>query len=65
MDFFDDNDYEKLAQMDSTVDELRERFGKDSVKRASFVADKKTKTVDHMSGGISREKELLIWYNCN
>lgn len=49
---FDEVDYEKLAKMDETVDNIRQRFGIDAVKRAVFV----DQSIDHMSGGISREK---------
>ena len=41
--------------MDTTIDSIRRRYGKDSVKRAVFVGDK----IDHMSGGISREKRTV------
>ena len=50
--FFEDVDYEKLIAVDITVDAIRDRFGNDSVKRAVFVKH----PIDHMSGGISREK---------
>lgn len=53
---FDSADYEKLERLDKAVDDIRKRFGADSVVRASFVkADK----IDHMSGGISREKRTV------
>ena len=53
--FFDEIDYEKLVAVDRTIDEIRERFGSDSVKRAVFISG----SVDHMSGGISREKRTV------
>lgn len=52
MSLFDTLDYEKLAIVDRTVDALRESFGMDSVKRAAFL----NQPIDHMCGGISREK---------
>ena len=52
---FDTTDYEKLARMDQTVDSLRERFGIDSIQRAIFL----NQPMDHMSGGISREKRSV------
>lgn len=55
IDMFDDTDYEKLGRMDRTVDRIRERYGRDSVKRAAFTGSK----IDHMSGGISREKRSV------
>ena len=48
----DEIDYEKLVAVDKTIDGIRDRFGIDSVKRAVFIRQK----IDHMSGGISREK---------
>ena len=47
--------YEKLAKMDAAVDRTRGRYGIDSVKRAAFVGS----PIDHMSGGISREKRTV------
>ncbi|MBR3824101.1 MAG: DNA polymerase IV [Lachnospiraceae bacterium] len=52
---FDTLDYEKLARMDFTTDRIRERFGIDSVQRAIFL----NQPIDHMSGGISREKRSV------
>ena len=39
------------------VDKIRERFGIDAVKRAVFTVE--NNPVDHMSGGISREKRTV------
>ena len=50
--FFENMDYEKRVTVDRTIDAIRDRFGNDSVKRAVFVKH----PIDHMSGGISREK---------
>lgn len=52
---FDEIDYEKLCRIDETVDSIREKFGIDAVKRAVFV----NQPIDHMSGGISREKRTV------
>ncbi|MCI5701059.1 MAG: DNA polymerase IV [Lachnospiraceae bacterium] len=52
---FDETDYEKLEDMDRAVDRIRDRFGIDSVKRAVFQKS----PIDHMSGGISREKRTV------
>jgi DNA polymerase-4 len=52
---FDEIDYEKLSRMDRTVDEIRNRFGADAVMRAAFLNG----SIDHMSGGISREKRSV------
>ena len=57
---FDEIDYEKLEKMDKTVDALRKRFGMDSVMRAAFVNQPSGKSqIDHLSGGISREKRTV------
>lgn len=56
LNLFDTVDYTKLQNMDKAVDEIRQRFGLDSVKRASFI---KTEAIDHMNGGISREKRTV------
>lgn len=55
MNMFDATDYEKLEHVDETVDKIRRRYGKDSVKRAAFLGSR----IDHMSGGISREKRSV------
>ncbi len=56
LNIFDNIDYEKMERLDKAVDEIRKRFGIDSIKRASFLNDK---AIDHMSGGISREKRTV------
>ena len=55
IDMFDQTDYEKLEQMDQAVDAIRRRYGNDAVMRAAFVGGR----IDHMSGGISREKRTV------
>ena len=55
LDMFDTTDYEKLEKIDAAVDRIRGRYGIDSVKRAAFVGS----PIDHMSGGISREKRTV------
>ncbi len=56
LNIFDNVDYEKMERLDKAVDEIRKRFGIDAIKRASFLNDK---AVDHMSGGISRERRTV------
>ena len=58
---FDPVDYEKCRRAEAAVDLLRKRFGQDAVKRACFVEapGKKGPFVDHMGGGISREKRSV------
>lgn len=55
LDMFDTVDYEKLERRDAAVDSIRRRYGNDSLKRAVFVKS----PIDHMSGGISREKRMV------
>lgn len=54
-DFLDSTDYGKLSKLDGTVDRIRDSFGMDSVMRAVFLHQ----PIDHMSGGISREKRSV------
>lgn len=62
LNIFDKVDYEKLERLDKAVDEIRNRFGMDSIKRASFV---KSRSIDHMCGGISREKRTVDYNKQN
>ncbi|MFV0239393.1 MAG: DNA polymerase thumb domain-containing protein [Lacrimispora sphenoides] len=62
LNLFDDLDYEKLERLDRAVDDIRKRFGADSIVRASFI---KVDKVDHMSGGISREKRTVNYETQN
>lgn len=55
IDMFDTTDYEKLEKVDATVDQIRRRYGNDSVMRAAFIGSR----ICHMSGGISREKKTV------
>lgn len=55
LNMFETIDYEKLEKMDATVDRIRARYGIDSIMRASFLGS----SIDHMSGGISREKRSV------
>ena len=62
MSLFDGMDYEKQNRAEMAVDALRKRFGIDSIKRASFIESPnrdKENLIDHMSGGISREKRTV------
>ncbi len=52
---FETSNHDKLERFDQTIDEIRRRYGKDSVKRASFLES----PIDHLSGGISREKRTV------
>lgn len=54
---FDNTDYVRLEKLDATIDSIRGKYGIDSVKRASFA--KTGSRIDHMEGGISREKRTV------
>lgn len=53
---------EKLQKLNSAIDQIRGRYGEDSVKRARFVkptdasAFSSHRTLDHMTGGIGKSK---------
>lgn len=47
MTLFDDADYEKREKLDRVMDSIRERFGTDAVKRASFLMQDQ---IDHAVG---------------
>ncbi len=56
---FDKYDYGKLKLAEHTVDDLRIKYGNDCIKRARFIepaGQKAGSGIDHMSGGISRER---------
>ncbi len=59
---FPARDYEKLERLDQAVDAIRKRYGNDALQRASFIESAKQPQsgfIDHMSGGISREKRTV------
>lgn len=62
LNIFDKMDYEKLEKLDRAVDDIRKRYGIDSIKRASFV---ESNSIDHMNGGISREKRTVNYQKEN
>lgn len=62
LNLFDDMDYEKQERLDRAIDDIRKRFGVDSIIRASFA---KSDRIDHMSGGISREKRTVNYDKLN
>lgn len=55
LNIFDNVDYEKLERLDAALDSIRSKHGQDSVMRASFL----NSPLDHMTGGISREKRTV------
>ena len=50
--FFDLQKYDQLEKVNQTVDDIRRRFGEDSIMRASFLKS----NVSHMSGGLDKER---------
>ena len=48
---FDLQKYDRLETLNRTVDKIRERYGEDSIFRASFLKS----NVSHMSGGLDKE----------
>lgn len=52
MNMFEASDFCRLRKLDRTVDRIRKTYGIDAVKRAVFVGS----PIDHLSGGVSREK---------
>lgn len=54
---FDMERYEKLSKLNSAVDQIRSRYGEDSIKRACFIEqDSQKSKISHMTGGINKEK---------
>lgn len=59
---FDVIDYDKQRKAEAAVDALRKKYGIDCIKRACFLESPscpETKGMDHMGGGISREKRTV------
>lgn len=53
---FDMNRNEKYEKLDKAIDRIRIKYGDDAVKRSSFLVGK----LDHMAGGITKEKKTGI-----
>lgn len=53
LDLFSREDYEKLEKVDTAVDKIRQKYGKDSIMRASFMK----KPFNHMAGGTKEGLE--------
>ena len=56
---FERINYEKVHKMEVAVDEIRKRYGADSIKRACFLPESEKEWIDHMGGGVSREKRTV------
>ena len=59
MELFDAADYERLGKLDRAMDGIRRIHGIDAVKRAVFLGS----PIDHLSGGVSREKRSVDYEN--
>ncbi|MDD6571395.1 MAG: hypothetical protein PUF12_03295 [Thermoflexaceae bacterium] len=51
-DLFDQQKNERLSKLNSAIDQIRSRYGEDSVKRACFVDSEE----EHMTGGMNKAK---------
>ncbi len=55
-DLFDMGKHEKYEKLNNAIDKIRNKYGEDAVVRAPFVNSK----LEHMAGGISKEKKTGI-----
>lgn len=55
---FDQCKYDKYAKLDHAIDQIRMKYGEAAVKRAPFLNAK----IDHMAGGLSKEKKTGMIY---
>ena len=53
---FDLQKYDHLSALNKAIDNIRSRFGEDSIMRASFLKG----NVSHMSGGLSKDRRSGI-----
>ncbi len=53
---FETQNIEKLSKLDSAIDAIRNKYGEDSIKRASFVRTEQKDGVKHMTGGLGKAK---------
>jgi len=58
---FDMQKYDRLEVLNRTIDQIRERFGEDSIMRAGFLES----NVSHMSGGLDKERRTGITAGIN
>ena len=50
---FDTPETTKYGRLDQAIDQIRQKFGEDAIMRSTFIGDR----LDHMAGGISKEKK--------
>ena len=55
---FETQNVEKLSKLDSAIDAIRNKYGEDSIKRASFVHPE-ANGVKHMSEGLNKAKRTF------
>lgn len=53
---FDQERFDRLSKLNTAIDQIRDKYGEDSVKRARFLDSE----YDHMSGGLNKEKRTGI-----
>lgn len=53
---FETQNVEKLSKLDAAIDKIRNKYGEDSVMRASFVRTEDNDSPNHMSGGLGKAK---------
>ena len=53
---FENQNVEKLSKLDSAIDAIRNKYGEDSIKRASFVHTEDGDRPNHMTGGLGKAK---------
>lgn len=53
---FDLDKYDRLSVLNKTIDGIRERYGEESIFRASFL----NSDVDAMSGGLDKERRTGV-----
>lgn len=49
---FDLERHDRLEKLNRTIDDIRNRYGEDSIMRASFLQS----SITHMSGGLDKER---------
>ncbi|MCD2491267.1 DNA polymerase IV [Lacrimispora sp. NSJ-141] len=52
---FDSGKIDKMEKLDSAIDEIRKKFGEDSIRRASFLNSE----TNHMTGRLSKNKRRI------
>lgn len=53
---FDGDRYERYSRLDAAVDEIREKYGEDSIRRCVFLGS----SLPHMAGGIDKVKRTGV-----